>query len=238
MTTTRKEEILSVARQKGEPITRDDVVTKTDMSSTRAGNLLSEMAGDELVRVKRGHYGLPEDYAVKNEQRAVDKKRATAHTSTMRSDAILVGGGETSMARDEIVYDERIFQSTGIELGNGKQFAKVRGDSMAPYVNDGQLVVVEPQREVTVDGLYVYFFHKEDGLLVAHFERIAGGILLTKKGPNPRSVKYYYKEGTTYENEGGRAVDIKIQGRVLGNFSRPSVHMSEAEEAARHGSVG
>jgi phage repressor protein C with HTH and peptisase S24 domain len=91
----------------------------------------------------------------------------------------------------------------------------VEGDSMEPWLREGQVAICLRTTEVTVSGRYVYWTG-QGGRQVKHIE-IAGdeALRITQHGPNPRSELYQHIEGKEYRDESGQTHTIKVIGRIV-----------------------
>ena len=121
--------------------------------------------------------------------------------------------------------DARQLRSTiGYVPSREKAFwMRVQGGSMEPWIRDGEIILVERCDHVTGPGRYAYWLDEDEGYLVKHFDRLAGGVLeITQYGGEPKTTLYEpvrdsENDGALegYRNPDGRFCRIEIQGRVV-----------------------
>jgi phage repressor protein C with HTH and peptisase S24 domain len=95
-------------------------------------------------------------------------------------------------------------------------WCRIAGDSMAPWLSNGEIVLAQECQSVEVAGRYVYWLDDHEGHQVKHFEPLGEGDLrITQYGPTPRTEEYEHEEGNCWRDSDGRAWRFRICGRVI-----------------------
>ena len=115
-----------------------------------------------------------------------------------------VAAGVPISAVENIIGQEEISRSMAI---TGEFFAlRIKGDSMSPYIMDGDIVVVRQQNTAESGDVVIALVNGNDGVC-KRFKRIDGGIMLTSVNPQYDPIIFNHSEVDS--------VPVYIMGKVI-----------------------
>lgn len=115
-----------------------------------------------------------------------------------------VAAGVPISAVENIIGQEEISRSMAI---TGEFFAlRIKGDSMSPYIMDGDIVVVRQQNDAESGDVVIALVNGNDGVC-KRFKRIDGGIMLTSVNPQYDPIIFTHSEIDS--------VPVYIMGKVI-----------------------
>lgn len=219
-TKSRKDQIEGFVRSEG-PIRRGDVARQFDLKDNYAGKLLSEMANAQpprLRRVEEGLYDLPErvDDAQAQNLENLQTSQDTEGTISYALGRAGAGPGRTS-DREEMTVDKKLIRSEIGHLPAKDQafWTQVNGDSMSPWIQDGEYCLCLRQNEVDVPGRYVIWWGRHEADICCYLARMSETSLLLRKYGPEEEYTLHHQEDDVYEIPDGTTVRVRVQGRVI-----------------------
>lgn len=235
-----QEEVLNAVRtlrqENNGPVRTSQVREQTGKGSSHTSDLLGDLVDiGELVKLKRGIYDVPEFV---DDVQSSDGSRGgnvRAHVSEWPIDRG-EGTSEPAESSDSLQVDDRLIRSYVGYVPSEKEafFCQIEGDSMQPWLSEGEFVFALRTKEVTVPGRYIVWWGKNDTQMCVHLSPLLGAeaeersleedregdVLLTKYSPR-RTLELRSVSEERYEMEDGSQIRMQIQGRVVWPTSDP-----------------
>lgn len=235
-----QEEVLKAVRALREensgPVRTSQVRERTGKGSSHTSDLLGDLVDNgELVKLKRGVYDIPEFTDDNQPEETSPQDSQESHVSEW---PISHGGGGSGPAdsSDVLRVDDRLIRSYVGYIPDQDEafFFRIKGDSMQPWLSEGDFVFALHAEEVTAPSRYVIKWGEHESQICVHLsplqedigggensEKIEGeGIQLTEYGPR-RTKSLRHISGDLYETRDGDQVRMQIHGRVVWPSSDP-----------------
>jgi repressor LexA len=153
-------------------------------------------SADKLNTIAQ-YFGVSRDYLLGKEEK-------TESVGVMIPLLGRVAAGVPISAVENIIGQEEISRSMAI---TGEFFAlRIKGDSMSPYIMDGDIVVVRQQNDAESGDVVIALVNGNDGVC-KRFKRIDGGIMLTSVNPQYDPIIFTHSEIDS--------VPVYIMGKVI-----------------------
>ena len=203
------------------------VLERAQKSKSTVGNSLTSLfKAGKLKRPRKGYYMLPAAGDGAREPQAAGYDAETpastgeAEAGALAYQLVEAGAGPPRDDGSEVMLPaspEQIRSAVGYVPAPEHAFwCRIAGDSMAPWLSNGEIVLAQECQSVEVAGRYVYWLDDHEGHQVKHFEPLGEGDLrITQYGPTPRTEEYEHEEGNCWRDSDGRAWRFRICGRVI-----------------------
>lgn len=230
-----QEEVLravSTLRQQNDgPVRTSQVREQTGKGSSHTSDLLGGLVEmGELVKLKRGIYDLPE-FAENDQARKPNRSASSdSHVSEWpieQEESTQSGGGPAR----SLQVDDRLIRSY---LGHVPErdeafFCQLEGDSMQPWLSEGNYVFALRKKEVSVPGRHVVWWGEDQAQICVRLslvgegpeaqresgEDMQGRLLKLKKYGPEETMKLRAVSSDIYETESGDRVRMQVRGRVV-----------------------
>lgn len=256
-----QEEVLSAVRalrrENEGPVRTAQVRERTGKGSSHTSDLLGDLVDlGKLVKLKRGIYDLPE-FAEdeQSERRGHSQAGEVSQTTGWPVDH----GGSGSSPPDPspsleaesseagyLEVDDRLIRSYLGYVPDPDEafFFRIEGDSMQPWLSEGEYVLALRTDRVTAPGRYVTWWGESEAQICVHLsplgksaeedaeedgspaddapaEEKGGSVVQLKKYGPQETLRLCHLSGSTYETGEGTRVRMQIRGRVVWPPSTP-----------------
>jgi hypothetical protein len=256
-----QEEVLGAVRalrqENDGPVRTAQVRERTGKGSSHTSDLLGDLVDlGKLAKLKRGIYDLPEFAEDEQSERRGHSQAGEVSRTTgwpVDHSGVDHGGSGSSppspppsleAESPEAGYlevDDRLIRSYLGYVPDPDEafFFRIEGDSMQPWLSEGEYVLALRTDQVTVPGRYVTRWGESEAQVCVHLsplgkhaERHAeegespvegkdGGVIQLKTYGPQETLRLCHLSGRSYETGEGTRVQMQIRGRVVWPLSTP-----------------
>lgn len=219
---------------------------RTGKGSSHTSDLLGDLVEvGELVKLKRGVYDLPQ---FAESEQASGPSHSASDDSRVSEWALEQGGASPGAPgrAGSLQVDDRLIRSYLGRLPNKDEafFCELKGDSMQPWLSEGDYVFALRAEKVSVSGRYVVWWGEDQAQICVHLSLIGENaeegspaeedseteeepraeaqgrrLKLKKSGPEEtmrlRSTSSGDHEGRVYKTGQGGRIRMRVRGRVV-----------------------
>jgi len=243
--------VRELRRENEGPVRTAQVRERTGKGPSYTSDLLADLVEKgKLKKPKKGIYDVPEASSRPTGKRPEDSsKRATGNQSpagpvpseetSSASQWPILRGSANSPETGMMTVDDRLIRSFAGRLPDPSQafFYQIEGDSMQPWLQEGDYVFALRASQVSVAGRYVVAWGTPGALTCVHLSPVgttsagitqAGtspeesekNVLQLSRGGSRESVRLAPLSSPLYEREDGEQLRMQIRGRVV--WPRPT----------------
>jgi hypothetical protein len=223
--------VRALRQQNDGPVRTSQVRERTGKGSSHTSDLLGDLVEmGELVKLKRGIYDLPEFAENDRGRKLSSSADRDSHISEWPIEHGKTSPDETGSSGGLQVDDRLIRSYLGhVPSRDEAFFCRLEGDSMQPWLSEGDYVFALRTEKVSVPGRYVIWWGEDQAQICVRLSLIGEGpeaqresgeetqgklLKLKKQGPE-ETMKLRAVSPDVYETEEGDHVRMQIQGRVV-----------------------